>query len=58
MSTDEPAALEHMLETFADALICLEYYLNCMQADKNVNADTLTVAEESLEALGYAVKDA
>lgn len=55
MATDEPAALEHMLETFADALICLEYYLDCMKVDKNVSADTLAVAEESLAALGYGV---
>ena len=55
MSTEESAALDHMLETFADALICLEYYLDCMKVDKNVSADTLAVAEESLAALGYEV---
>jgi hypothetical protein len=55
MATDETAALEHMLETFADALICLEYYLDCMKVDKNVSPDTLAVAEESLAALGYSV---
>ena len=57
MSTDEIAALEHMLETFADALICLEYYLDCMKADKNVSPDNLAIAEESLAALGYPVKN-
>lgn len=56
MSTDEIAALEHMLETFADALICLEYYLDCMKVDKNVSPDNLSIAEESLAALGYPVK--
>jgi hypothetical protein len=56
MSTDEMAALEHMLETFADALICLEYYLDCMKIDKNVSPDNLAIAEESLAALGYPVK--
>lgn len=55
MSTDETAALEHMLETFADALICLEYYLDCLKVDNNVSPDTLAVAEESLAALGYRV---
>lgn len=56
IATEEPAALEHMLETYADALICLEYYLDCMKVDKNVSPDTLAVAEESLHALGYGVK--
>jgi hypothetical protein len=56
MSTDETAALEYMLETFADALICLEYYLGCMKVDKLVSADNLSIAEESLAALGYPVK--
>jgi len=55
MSTKQSAALEHMLETFADALICLEYYLDCMKVDNNVSSETLTVAEESLAALGYGV---
>jgi hypothetical protein len=55
MSTDEMAALEQMLETFADALICLEYYLDCMKVDKNVSPDNLSIAEESLAALGYPV---
>ena len=55
MSTDEAAALEHMLETFADALICLEYYLDCLKVDSKVSPDTLAVAEESLAALGYSV---
>lgn len=55
LSSNQPAALEHMLETFADALICLEYYLDCMKVDKRTSADTLIVAEESLAALGYGV---
>ena len=56
MSTHEVAALDHMLEIFADALICLEYYLDCMKVDNNVSADTLVIAEESLAALGYTLK--
>ncbi len=55
MATEEPAALEHMLETFADALICLEYYLDCMKIDKNISDNTLSIAEESLAALGYTI---
>ncbi|MGH1486696.1 MAG: pilus assembly protein [Cellvibrionaceae bacterium] len=55
LSNNQPAALEHMLETFADALICLEYYLDCMKVDKTISSDTLVIAEESLAALGYGV---
>jgi len=55
LSNNQPAAIEHMLETFADALICLEYYLDCMKIDKYISSDTLIVAEESLSALGYGV---
>ncbi|MBX2807785.1 MAG: pilus assembly protein [Cellvibrionaceae bacterium] len=55
LSTNQPAAIEHMLETFADALMCLEYYLDCMKVDKYISSDTLVVAEESLAALGYGV---
>ena len=55
LATNQPAALEHMLETFADALICLEYYLDCLKVDKTTSPDTLIIAEESLAALGYGV---
>jgi hypothetical protein len=55
LSNNEPAALTHMLETFADALICLEYYLGCLKVDKFTSPDTLVVAEESMAALGYGV---
>lgn len=55
LANNQPAAIEHMLETFADALICLEYYLECMKVDKYISSDTLVVAEESLAALGYGV---
>ncbi len=55
LSNNQPAALEHMLETFADAIICLEYYLDCLKIDKNISDDTLIIAEESLAALGYGV---
>ncbi len=55
LSNTPPAALEHMLETFADTIICLEYYLDCMKVDKFISTDTLIIAEESLAALGYGV---
>jgi hypothetical protein len=55
LSNNQPAALEHMLDTFADAIICLEYYLDCLKVDKRISSDTLIIAEESLAALGYGV---
>lgn len=54
-SSDIPA-LKQQMEIFADALICLEYYLGRLKVDKNVSAETLTVAEESLTALGFPIK--
>lgn len=44
-----------LLETLADALISLEYYLGELQSGQAVDAKILDVAEESLAALGYAV---
>ncbi|MEH6556995.1 MAG: hypothetical protein V7459_02420 [Oceanicoccus sp.] len=45
-----------LLETLADALISLEYYLIEMGNSRDVNDDILRVAEDSLEALGYKVE--
>ncbi len=44
-----------LLETLADALISLEYYLIEKENSRDVNDDILRVAEDSLEALGYKV---
>lgn len=52
---DQPAALEHLLETFADAIIGLEYYLDAVKSDRAAGDSILEVAEESLAALGYPV---
>ena len=48
-------AIQHMLETFADAIIALEYYLDSVKLDKNADTSVLQVAEESLQALGFDV---
>jgi hypothetical protein len=48
-------AIQHMLETFADAIISLEYYLDSVKLDKNADTSVLQVAEESLQALGFEV---
>jgi hypothetical protein len=55
LESEQPAAIQHMMETFADAIISLEYYLDNVKADKTADTDVLRIAEESLEALGYKV---
>lgn len=55
MYSEHPATTQHLLETFADAIVSLEYYLDSLKIDKNADTDVLYVAEESLEALGYKV---
>lgn len=52
---DQPAALQHLLETFADAVIGLEYYLDAIKSDREAGDNILEIAEESLEALGHPV---
>ncbi len=55
LQNQQPAAVQHMLETFADALISLEYYLESVKYERKFDDGVLQVAEESLEALGYSV---
>lgn len=45
-----------LLETLADALISLEYYLNEVSSGQDPNEKILELAEESLAALGFAVE--
>lgn len=56
LDQDSPAALQQLLETFADAIIGLEYYLDILSSDRDANDEVLSLAEESLEALGYPVE--
>lgn len=44
-----------LLETLADALISVEYYLAELSRQQQANDDLLVLAEESLSALGYRV---
>jgi hypothetical protein len=55
LEDEQHAAIQHMMETFADAIISLEYYFDSLKVDKNADTDVLRIAEESLEALGYKV---
>ena len=54
-ANDEGGQRHQLLETLADALISLEYYLSELEASQDVDEDILGIAEESLQALGYAV---
>lgn len=56
LHNDQPAALQHLLETFADAVIGLEYYLDAVKTDRETGDNILEIAEESLDALGHPVR--
>jgi len=55
LASDQHPAVQHLLETFADAVISLEYYLDAIKLDKNADTSVLQIAEESLQALGYNI---
>ena len=45
-----------LLETLADALSSLEYYIESMSYTDSQNEDLLKLSEESLESIGYGVQ--
>lgn len=53
LRADQQPAVQHLLETFADTVISLEYYLDAIKLDKNADNAVLQIAEESLQALGH-----
>lgn len=55
MDQDPPAALKELLETFADAIVAIEYYLDSASSSLQMDESVLKLAEESLQALGHAV---
>ncbi|BFM07003.1 hypothetical protein [Halioxenophilus aromaticivorans] len=52
MTEEHPSVLQQLLETFADCVISLEYYVTALQSDKNTDDGILKIAEESITALG------
>ncbi|WP_439135064.1 pilus assembly protein [Pseudomaricurvus sp.] len=56
LSTNKTVATQQLLETFADAVIGLEYYLDEVKENKAADDSILAIAEESLQALGYPVE--
>jgi len=45
----------HMMETLADALSSIDYYLESMEEQKPIGDSVLSIAEESMDELGYPV---
>jgi len=56
MQGEHPPALKELLETFADAVISVEYFLDTGHVAARLDDSVLQVAEESLAALGFAVR--
>ncbi|WP_317928728.1 hypothetical protein [Halioxenophilus sp. WMMB6] len=52
LGEDHPAVLQQLLETFADCIVSLEYYVTALQSDKNTDDSILQIAETSLSSLG------
>jgi len=55
MAKEHPAAIKELLETFADAIIAIEYYLDSATASLSMDEKVLKIAEDALEALGQEV---
>ncbi|SHG06137.1 hypothetical protein SAMN04487965_3226 [Microbulbifer donghaiensis] len=53
---DSAPAVEQSLDIFADAIISLEYYLGEVKLHRKADIQSLNLAVESLEALGYPVE--
>lgn len=54
MDQNPPVALKELLETFADAIVSIEYYLDSATSSLKMDESVLKLAEESLDALGLA----
>lgn len=55
MQPQHPPAMQELLETFADAIISVEYYLDSGGYRGEPDENVLQLAEDSLQALGYSV---
>ena len=47
-----------LMETLADAVTSIDYYLEGMEDDKPIGEGILDVAEDSMQVLGFPVKAA
>lgn len=57
LRNDSPPALKELLETFADAIISVEYFFDTAESANRLDDTVLQVAEESLAALGYSLNE-
>ncbi len=57
MASKQPAAMKELLETFADAIISVEYFLDTATVASKLDDSALQIAEESVAALGYPIKN-
>lgn len=53
---NHPAAIKELLETFADAIVTLEFYIDSANHKGSMNEAVLSSAEENLAALGYKIE--
>lgn len=53
MQPDLPPTLKELLETFADAIISIEYYIDTAMHGAKADVSVLKLAEDSLAALGF-----
>lgn len=56
MHSDLPAALKELLETFADAIISIEYFIDTAMHNAKPDGSILKLAEDSMAALGFATE--
>jgi hypothetical protein len=54
LTESHPSILQQLLETFADCIVSLEYYVTSLQTDKNTDDGILEIAESSLNSLGLS----
>lgn len=55
MRGEQGGAIQQLMETFADAVMSLEYFLDAYMAVHKQDMAILEIAEESVKALGYPV---
>ena len=55
MDSDLPAAINEVLETFADVIVAVEYFFDSAESIEDMDESVLQVAEESLAALGFEI---
>lgn len=55
IQVEQAAPTQHVLDTLADAITSIDYYLESMEANKPIGEGILDVAEESVHELGFPI---